>query len=255
MIPPEQLVLDMPWPNSSLWIPVACATALAGGCGDSTLANRVADQAATIAKLEIELQTTSEAREAAGRELEETKTALEAAEQARRLAEKKMAKSDAELVESSQARKQADAVINDLERSQAQLRRDLEAAQARLNEMQRERENRMAVAGEWRSEKSDRNASSEFVFNADGTGVYRYQYGWSGKPDDCQFRYRQDRQPGSYLLEPTRPRFKEGKFAIDPDGQSAFLSGWDAELETGNEAVTVTRGTRELIRVKAGEAK
>jgi len=249
----------MPWRKVTLGGLAVCAAAITGGCSDSALVNRVADQAATIATLQVELQTCREAKEAASRDLDGArgelaaeKSELAAAKDARDHAQKKLMESDA-------LRRD---VASELDTVRTQLKasvKELTLAQAQLREIRTEEQSRLAVIGEWRLVQGGNveQRTSIFVFNEDGTGVYRFElkkYGNLEAPDICQFRYRKSRELGHYELRSSRPGFADGSFAVDPDGKTSYLSGWDSKTRVGTVEY-VLRGERQLTRTDANRAK
>jgi hypothetical protein len=215
---------------------------VATGCTDSNLVERVADQAAQIAKLEVQLQASEQTAETAHSDLKKTVTQLSSTEEELRLAQESFHKSE----QANEAlSKELGALRDKWEATSTQL----ESARGRLQAVEAERKRQeqvLDIVGKWQATerwKGD-EGSSHFLFRPDQSGNYRRSIsvkvsaGYTEEEPDYQISYSRTATPGVYYLDgKTKPEKYvnpkpsvrvSGVFRISPDGQSAVLENWDA---------------------------
>lgn len=215
---------------------------LSAGCTNSDLVAKVADQAAEVAKLEVELQTSKQALEAIKGELKQARASLATAEE----------KSQLEKVASAKLRAEHEANAKEVSELQKQLQETKTkflSAQNRLDEVEAARHRQqkiMDIVGVWalpgKPALSEKNNGVVFQFRPDGSGVYHERNEYRDMKHNIDVDYEITFSPtqtlGSYQIDgTTKPSTLyeraagriRGTFRIDSDGKTAVLEGWDTE--------------------------
>ena len=219
---------------------ICCSVAT--GCTDSGLVEKVADQAAQIARLEVQLQASERAVEDARSDLNKTGTQLSRTEQELRLAQESIRKSE-------KTNEELSGELGSLREKWDATSAQLDSAQGRLQAIESERKRQeqfLDVVGEWQATErwEDDEGSSRFLFRSDQSGNYRRSIavnpsdGYTEEEPDYQISYSRTATPGVYRLDgKTKPEKYinpkpsvrvSGVFRVSPDGQSAVLENWDA---------------------------
>jgi septal ring factor EnvC (AmiA/AmiB activator) len=220
--------------RNKLFASIAICFCTVTGCSDSGLVSTVAEKAARVATLEVELATAKETAKSAQRELQQVSADLADTEA-------KLATAEAAATEAQKLNQELSNQNGELAKKHESMSAQLALAKSQLSAIaaeRRQQERRLAVVGywQWTANKQTTTRYPEFLnyfeFRQDGTGVYRQGLTLKNvKQIDYQISWNETGVPGVYDLRGvTGNKVREaitGTFRVSPDGQTAVMEGWD----------------------------